>query len=504
MVTDELNEKIKELGITEVMVRSPLTCKLENKGVCRKCYGIDLSNHKEILKGEAVGVIAAQSIGEPGTQLTMRTFHTGGVAQAAAVQSSYKAIDGGKIKYVDLELITDENGREIVATQTAKAIVGKHKYEIPSGSTLMFKNGERVKKGEVIVEFDPFQTPIISTKAGRISYRDIYIKENVDIKYNVIEKLAIKPSENNEINPRAIIYDEKTNKKLAEYSIPYGAYIMHSEKEHVNSGEIIAKIVKTAEGTKDITGGLPRVQELFEARNPKGKALLSDVAGRVILKEDMNNKKGARTVIITDPETGEEIKQYVIQGGERLVVTNEMLIEKGAKITDGPISPHDMLRVKGEVAAQQFILEAVQGVYRGQGVTVNDKHIEIIVKQMFQKVRILESGSTLFLEEELVDKKLIENINRKKIEEGKQPAKYEPIIQGITKAAVNTESFISASSFQETTKVLANAAIEGKVDRLEGLKENVIIGKKIPGGTGFKDYNDLKVEELEEISEDEI
>ena len=504
MVTDELNEKIKELGITEVMVRSPLTCKLENKGVCRKCYGIDLSNHKEILKGEAVGVIAAQSIGEPGTQLTMRTFHTGGVAQAAAVQSSYKAIDGGKIKYVDLELITDENGREIVATQTAKAIVGKHKYEIPSGSTLMFKNGEKVKKGEVIVEFDPFQTPIISTKAGRISYRDIYIKENVDIKYNVIEKLAIKPSENNEINPRAIIYDEKTNKKLAEYSIPYGAYIMHSEKEHVNSGEIIAKIVKTAEGTKDITGGLPRVQELFEARNPKGKALLSDVAGRVILKEDMNNKKGARTVIITDPETGEEIKQYVIQGGERLVVTNEMLIEKGAKITDGPISPHDMLRVKGEVAAQQFILEAVQGVYRGQGVTVNDKHIEIIVKQMFQKVRILESGSTLFLEEELVDKKLIENINRKKIEEGKQPAKYEPIIQGITKAAVNTESFISASSFQETTKVLANAAIEGKVDRLEGLKENVIIGKKIPGGTGFKDYNDLKVEELEEISEDEI
>lgn len=504
MVTDELNAKIKELGITEVMVRSPLTCKLENKGVCRKCYGLDLSNHKEILNGEAVGVIAAQSIGEPGTQLTMRTFHTGGVAQAAAVQSNYRAIDNGKIKYVDLELITDESGREIVATQTAKAIIGKHKYEIPSGSTLNYKNGEKVKKGDIIVEFDPFQTPIIATKTGKIEYRDIYIKENVDIKYNVVEKLAIKPTENNEINPRAIIYDEETNKKIAEYSIPYGAYLMYSEKEHVNSGDIIAKIVKTAEGTKDITGGLPRVQELFEARNPKGKALLSDVSGRVILKEDSKNKKGSRNVIISDPETGKEIKQYIIQGGERLVVTNEMLIEKGAKITDGPISPHDMLRVKGEVAAQQFILESVQGVYRGQGVTVNDKHIEIIVKQMFQKVRIIESGSTLFLEEELVDKKLIEKINKKKVEDGKKPAMYEPIIQGITKAAVNTESFISASSFQETTKVLANAAIEGKVDRLEGLKENVIIGKKIPGGTGFKDYADLNIIELEEIREEDV
>ncbi|WP_066728077.1 DNA-directed RNA polymerase subunit beta' [Sneathia sanguinegens] len=503
IITDELNKKIKDLGITEVMVRSPLTCTLENKGVCRKCYGIDLSNHKEILKGEAVGVIAAQSIGEPGTQLTMRTFHTGGVAQAAAVQSSYKAFESGKIKYVDLELIKDETGKEIVASQTAKAIIGKHKYEIPSGSVVKFKNGDKVKKGDLIVEFDPFQTPIITTKSGRIEYRDIYIKENVDIKYNVVERLAIKPIENNEVNPRAIIYDEE-NKKIAEYSIPYGAYLMYGEKEKVNSGDIIAKILKTAEGTKDITGGLPRVQELFEARNPKGKALLADVSGRVIFKEDPKNKKGARSISIIDPETGNEIKQYVIQGGERLVVTNEMLIEKGAKITDGPISPHDMLRVKGEVAAQQFILESVQGVYRSQGVTVNDKHIEIIVKQMFQKVRILESGSTLFLEDELVDKKIIENINKKKIEEGKKPAKYEPIIQGITKAAVNTESFISASSFQETTKVLANAAIEGKVDRLEGLKENVIIGKKIPGGTGFKDYADLKVTELEEIDENEI
>ena len=493
LVDDELLNKIKEYEITEVMVRSPLTCKLENKGVCKKCYGIDLSNHKEILKGEAVGVIAAQSIGEPGTQLTMRTFHTGGVATAASVQTNYKAEANGVIEYDDLKLIKDQDGNEIVA-QTTRATIGKYRYEILSGSKVMFKDKQKVEKGDIIAEFDPYQTPIITTESGKIEYRDIYIKENFDVKYNVVEKLAVKPSENAEINPRVIIYG-KNNKKVAEYSIPYGAYLMFDEKAQVKAGDIIAKIIKTAEGNKDITGGLPRVQELFEARNPKGKSLLSEVSGRVVFKDDSKNKKGARNISIVDPETNEDIKQYTIQGGERLVVANEMLIEKGTRITDGPISPHDILRIKGEVAAQQFILESVQGVYRGQGVTVNDKHIEIIVKQMFQKVRIIESGSTLFLEEELVDKKQVDSINKKKIAEGKKPAVYEPIIQGITKAAVNTESFISASSFQETTKVLANAAIEGKVDRLEGLKENVIIGKKIPGGTGFKDYLDLKYEE---------
>ncbi len=491
LVTDELVSKIEKLEITEVMVRSPLTCKLE-KGVCKKCYGIDLSNHKEILKGEAVGVIAAQSIGEPGTQLTMRTFHTGGVATAASVQTNYRADVNGKIKYVDLVLIKDENNNEVVASQTARAIIGKHRYEIPTGSKLMFKNGDSVKKGEIIAEFDPYQTPIITTESGKIEFRDIYIKENHDIKYDVVEKLAVKPSENSEINPRAIIYG-KNNKKVAEYSIPYGSYLMFSEGDKVKSGEIIAKIIKSNEGNKDITGGLPRVQELFEARNPKGKATLADYSGRIIFKDDVKNKKGTRTISIVDPENGTEIKQYVIQGGERLVITNEMLIEKGAKITDGPISPHDILRIKGAVAAQQFILESVQGVYRGQGVSVNDKHIEIIVKQMFQKVRIVTSGASLFLEDELVDRKQIEKENEVLKSKGKEPATYEPIIQGITKAAVNTESFISAASFQETTKVLANAAIEGKVDRLEGLKENVTIGKKIPSGTGFRDYQDINI-----------
>lgn len=499
LITTELIEKFDELGITEVIIRSPLTCKLD-KGVCKKCYGIDLSNHKEILRGEAVGVIAAQSIGEPGTQLTMRTFHTGGVAMVAEVQTNYKADVSGKIKYKGLELLTDKNGKEVVVSQTARAIIGKYRYEVPSGSILKFKEGEKVEKGDVIIEFDPYQIPIISSEDGKVEFRDIYVRENYDVKYNVKERIAIKPIESSDINPRVVIYNK--TKKVAEYNIPYGAFLMVQEGDKVKKGDVIVKILKTSSGNKDITGGLPRVQELFEARNPKGKATLTEVAGRVSLPD--KKKKGMRIVEINDPETGKLIKEYTVPVSEHLVVTNEMLIDKGQKITDGAISPHDVLKIKGLVAAQQFILESVQQVYREQGVTVNDKHIEVIVKQMFQKVKIKTSGASLFLEDELIDKKVIERENTMLEMKGKEKATFEPIIQGITKAAVNTESFISASSFQETTKVLANAAIEGKVDRLEGLKENVIIGKKIPGGTGFKDYKELSIHLKEEKEETDI
>ena len=486
LINDELIKKIEELDIREVEIRTPLTCKLE-KGVCRKCYGLDLSNHKEILKGEAVGVIAAQSIGEPGTQLTMRTFHTGGVATAASVQSDYKADVSGKVKFRNIETLVNEEGKEIVVSQNGRLIIGKHRYEIQSGSTLHVKDGDTVKKGQVLVEFDPYQTPIITSEEGKVEFRDIYVKENIDVKYGVTEKIAIKPVESNDVNPRIIIYTDDGRK--VEYAVPYGAYLMVNEGDTVKKGQTITKILKTGEGNKDITGGLPRVQELFEARNPKGKAILSGVSGRIVFSD--KKKKGMRLILVEDPETGELIQEYTVPVGEHLVVTNEMLIEKGAKITDGPVSPHDILKIKGLVEAQQFILESVQQVYREQGVAVNDKHIEIIVKQMFQKIKIKEAGDSLFLEDELVDKKIVERENEKLIANGKRPATYEPVIQGITKAAVNTESFISASSFQETTKVLANAAVEGKTDRLEGLKENVIIGKKIPGGTGFKDYKYL-------------
>ena len=498
LITDDLIKKIEELDIREVEIRTPLTCKLE-KGVCKKCYGLDLSNHKEILKGEAVGVIAAQSIGEPGTQLTMRTFHTGGVATAASVQSDYKADVSGKVKLKDISILVNDEGKEIVVSQNGRVIIGKHRYEVPSGSTLHVKDGDSVKKGQVLVEFDPYQIPIITSVAGKVEFRDIYVRENIDIKYGVTEKVAIKPVESNDVNPRIIIYT-KGDKKV-EYAVPYGAYLMVNEGDTVKKGQIITKILKTGEGNKDITGGLPRVQELFEARNPKGKAILSEVAGRVVFSD--KKKKGMRLILIEDPENGELIQEYTVPVGEHLVVTNEMLIEKGTKITDGPVSPHDILKIKGLVEAQQFILESVQQVYREQGVAVNDKHIEIIVKQMFQKIKIKEAGDSLFLEDELIDKKVVERENEILISKGKRPATYEPVIQGITKAAVNTESFISASSFQETTKVLANAAVEGKTDRLEGLKENVIIGKKIPGGTGFKDYKYLDAVLKNDIVEEE-
>ena len=495
LIGKELIKKIDELGIRKVKIRSPLTCALE-KGVCRKCYGMDLSNHKEILLGEAVGVIAAQSIGEPGTQLTMRTFHTGGVATAAAVVTGVKAENSGKVAYRDVKiLVNEENGDEIVVSQSAKLIIGNYDYEVPSGSILKVKEGQEVQIGETLVTFDPFHIPIIADQDGRIEYRELYVKENYDEKYDVTEFMAIKPVESGDINPRVVVFDAEGNTK-GSYTIPFGAYLMVREGEEIKKGQIIAKIIKEGAGTKDITGGLPRVQELFEARNPKGKAMLTEIEGKIEVTG--KKKKGMRVILVKSVSDPSDYKEYLVPVGERLVVTDGMLVKAGDKITEGAISPFDVLNIKGLVAAEQFILESVQQVYRDQGVTVNDKHIEIIVKQMFKKVRIVDSGASLFLEDEVVEKRLVELENEKLQALGKPLIKYEPIIQGITKAAVNTGSFISAASFQETTKVLSNAAIEGKVDFLEGLKENVIIGKKIPAGTGFSAYKKIKAKVIEE------
>lgn len=495
MIGKELIEKINELGIRKVKIRSPLTCSLE-KGVCKKCYGMDLSNHREILLGEAVGVIAAQSIGEPGTQLTMRTFHTGGVATAATVISGIRAENSGKVVYRDIKILeNDTTGEQTVVSQSAKIIIGNYDYEIPSGSILKVKEGEKVEIGTTLVTFDPFHIPIIADQDGRIEYRELYVKENYDEKYDVTEYMAIKPVESGDINPRVVIFDNEGNTK-GSYTIPFGAYLMVREREEVKKGQTIAKIIKEGAGTKDITGGLPRVQELFEARNPKGKAMLTDIEGKIEVTG--KKKKGMRVIIVKSTTDPKDFREYLVPVGERLVVTDGMLVKAGDKITEGAISPFDVLNIKGLVAAEQFILESVQQVYRDQGVGVNDKHIEIIVKQMFKKVRIVDSGVSLFLEDEVVEKRIVDMENARLKELGKPLIKYEPIIQGITKAAVNTGSFISAASFQETTKVLSNAAIEGKIDYLEGLKENVIIGKKIPAGTGFNAYKNVKAVELED------
>ena len=488
LVGEDLIEKIKSLKITKVKIRSPLTCNLE-KGVCQKCYGMDLANHKEILLGEAVGVIAAQSIGEPGTQLTMRTFHTGGVAQAQNAITDIKTDIDGVIKFKEMRILdNDKTDEKTVVSQSAKIIIKTHEFEVPSGAILKVEEGQKVKAGDVLVEFDPYHIPIITERDGRVEYRELYVKENFDIKYNVTERMAIKPMETGDISPRIIIFDNSNN-KVAEYSIPYGSYLMVQEGTDVKKGQILAKILKEGEGTKDITGGLPRVQELFEARNPKGKAMVTELAGKVEITD--KKKKGMRVILIKNEENNELMKEYLIPVGEHLVVTDGMVINAGDKLTDGVISPHDILSIKGLVEAEQYILESVQQVYRDQGVTVNDKHIEVIVKQMFRKIKITNSGDSLYLEEEVIDKRTADLENEALKAKGKRVIEYIPIIQGITKAAVNTESFISAASFQETTKVLSNAAIEGKIDRLEGLKENVIIGKRIPAGTGFGIYTDI-------------
>lgn len=489
IITPEDVKKINELGIRKIKIRSPLTCELE-KGVCQKCYGIDLTNHKEILLGEAVGVIAAQSIGEPGTQLTMRTFHTGGVAQAAATVSDIRTDISGTVKFREVRLLdlgVDED--DIVVSQSAKILVKSHEFEIPSGAKLKVKEGQKIEEGQVLAEFDPYHVPIITEKDGRVEYRELYVKENYDEKYDVTERMAVKPMESGDISPRIIIFDEDNN-KVAEYNIPYGAYLMTKEGDIVKKGEVLAKIIKVGEGTKDITGGLPRVQELFEARNPKGKAMVTEISGKVEITD--RKKKGMRVILIKSEDDPDLIKEYLVPVGEHLIITDGMVVNAGDKITEGVVSPHDVLAIKGFVAAEQYILESVQQVFREQGVTVNDKHIEVIVKQMFKKVKIVDCGSSLYLEDEIIDKRTAEIENDELAKKGKKLIEYVPVIQGITKAAVNTESFLSAASFQETTKVLSNAAIEGKSDKLEGLKENVLIGKRIPAGTGFKAYTNIE------------
>jgi len=495
MMDEDVAQDIVDKGVRSVKIRSPLTCALE-KGVCRKCYGRDLSNHRDILLGEAVGVIAAQSIGEPGTQLTMRTFHTGGVASTSIAQNSIKTENSGVVEFHEIRTLLNKETNELqVVSQGSKIIVGTYEYTVTTGSILRVEEGQTVKEGDILTEFDPYNIPIIAEKDGRIEYRELFIKEIYDEKYDVTEYLAIKPVETGDVNPRVIIFNSK-DEKVAEYVIPYGAYLLMKEGDKVHEGDIISKIIPETSGTKDITGGLPRVQELFEARNPKGKAILTQIDGKIEITG--KKKKGQRIILVRSIEDSEIVKEYLIPMGEHLIVTDGMIVKAGDKLIEGVISPHDVLEIKGLVEAEQFILESVQQVYRDQGVTVNDKHIEIIVKQMFKKVIILKAGGSLFLEEEVIEKRTadLENVILRKA--GKKEIEYKCVIQGITKAAVNTDSFISAASFQETTKVLSNAAIEGKEDYLEGLKENVIIGKRIPAGTGFKEYEDLHIKIVEE------
>jgi DNA-directed RNA polymerase subunit beta' len=511
MINEEAAKKIDERGINKVFIRSVLTCKTARGGVCRLCYGRDLARGLLVEIGEPIGIIAAQSIGEPGTQLTMRTFHIGGTASATTEESVLRARKDGTVKYKDLHFVLNDKGQMVVMNRHAQLIildeVGREVEKTPLvyGARLFYQEGDKVKKGDILAEWDPFTVPIITEVSGRIKFGDLIEGVTIQEQVDEVTKLATKKVidfKDITLRPRISIKDEsgKTaklsdGKSLARYMLPVNAVINVQEGDFVSAGSVIAKIPRETTKTKDITGGLPRVEELFEARMPKDFAVITEIEGKVSFGK---MTKGKRRVIIT-PTVGEP-KEYLIPKGKHIIVREGEYVNAGEPLVDGPLNPHDILKVKGMKELAKYLVNEVQEVYRLQGVDINDKHIEVIVRQMLRKVIIKDAGDTTFLKGDLVERVVFEQENDRVISEGKRPATAEVILLGITKASLNTESFISAASFQETTKVLTAAAIEGKVDNLYGLKENIIMGRLIPVGTGVRKYNRIRVK-LEEPEE---
>lgn len=508
LVTEESMRKIEDSGLDRVKIRSVLTCQSED-GTCRLCYGRDLARGRIVNIGEAVGVIAAQSIGEPGTQLTMRTFHIGGTASRRAEQSSLEIKTKGRVKFVNVHTVRNKEGFLIVMNRNGEISIlddngrEREKYPIIYGAKMLVNDGDKVEKGKLIAEWDPYSTPIITEASGQIKFEDIEegltMQEQVDPVTGLSHKVIV-DSKASDKRPKVLVRDEqgKVQKiegtsRVARYMIPVGANIVVPDGEQVHAGDVIAKIHRETTKTKDITGGLPRVAELFEARKPKDAAIIAEIDGIVSFGKDT---KGKRKVIVT-PEVGEP-KEYLIGKGKHLAVNEGDYVKAGDPLMDGPVNPHDILRVKGEKALAKYLVDEVQEVYRLQGVKINDKHIEVIVRNMLRKVKIQDVGDTTFLVGEQVDKQVFEQENAKVTSQGGTPATAEPLLLGITKASLSTESFISAASFQETTKVLTEASIAGKIDFLRGLKENVIMGRLIPAGTGLPKYKRLFVESTAE------
>ncbi len=493
---EEINEEkadlIEQLGIEKVRIRSVLTCE-SDQGICIKCYGRNLGNHRMVEIGEAVGIIAAQSIGEPGTQLTMRTFHIGGTASRTIEQSFIKVKQDGIVKYHQLRAV--QRGNEFVVLNRNGEISINNEYGreferhlLPQGAALSFADGQTITKGTIVATWDPYTIPIITEAKGRVSFEDLIEGSTFQREENpvtgVVERVVVEHKQ--EFHPQIIINDEKGG-VVGIYSIPTGAHILVNDKDNVGAGELIAKIPRGASKTRDITGGLPRVAELFEARRPKDPAVISDIDGVVEFGED---KKGLRTIVVKSA-TG-MAKEYVIPHGKHPNVYKGDMVFAGQQLTDGPVVPHDILRVSGDKALQEYLLNEVQEVYRLQGVRINDKHIEIIIAQMLRKVRIDDSGDTNFLVGDQVDRQDFKKSNEAVLKKKGKPAQATPMLLGITKVSLSTESFISAASFQETTRVLTEAAASGKVDSLRGLKENVIVGHLIPAGTGINHYSDVE------------
>jgi DNA-directed RNA polymerase subunit beta' len=506
------NEEIDEVkaraidnsGVEKVKIRSVLTCE-SKQGVCIHCYGRNLATGANVKLGEAVGIIAAQSIGEPGTQLTMRTFHIGGTATAGFKQPQIKAKFDGVLRYNDLRLVQLDDGNNIVLNKNGSvSILGEDGRELENhnvviGAVISVSDAASVKRGDTFVQWDPYNVPILSEKAGRVKFHDIIegvtMKQEVDETTSQEAMVIIEHKE--DLHPQIIILDEQ-GEPMANYPIPSGAHIVVAEDDKIVAGTLMAKTPRKTSKTKDITGGLPRVAELFEARRPKDAAEISKIDGIVDFGPSV---RGKRCILIKDQQTGVQ-EEHLIPIGKHVIVFKGDYVKKGQQLTEGPIDPHEILDICGPQELQEHLVNEVQEVYRLQGVTINDKHIEIIVRQMLRKVRITEPGDTSFLWGEQVDKLEFEDENQRVEKMGGKPSEAQPVLLGITKASLETESFLSAASFQDTTRVLTEAATRARVDYLRGFKENVIMGHIIPAGTGFDMHRKVHLKPLVEIAEE--
>jgi len=499
LIDEEKLETIESSGIDFLKVRSVLTCKIRS-GTCARCYGRDLSTGKIASIGEAIGVIAAQSIGEPGTQLTMRTFHIGGAATKGAEVSSVEAFYDAKVKITGRNLVVNSEGRQIVMSRACEVLLvddkgnERSRNKIPYGARLMVDDGYIVQKGQKMAEWDPYTIPIITEKSGKVVFTDMIeglsVRDVMDDTTGISSKVVIESkqySKGADLRPRIQLLDsngkkiELSNGLEAKYYLPVNAVLSITDGSEVAAGDIVARIPRESTKTRDITGGLPRVAELVEARRPKDHAVIAEVDGRIEFGKDYKSKRR----VVLHPSDGSEPIEYMLPKGKHVVVNEGDFVKRGDMLIDGNPVLQDILKVMGVEALARYMVEQIQAVYRLQGVKIDDKHIEVIIRQMLQKVEVTHSGDTTFTVGELVDAIELEDINEKLLKDGKEIVRGEPVLQGITKASLQTNSFISAASFMETTKVLTEAAVAGKLDKLVGLKENVIVGRLIPAGTGF-------------------
>ncbi|HEU6437019.1 MAG TPA: DNA-directed RNA polymerase subunit beta', partial [Nitratidesulfovibrio sp.] len=497
LIDENVAQTLETAGISSITIRSALTCQSE-RGVCARCYGRDLARGHLVNIGETVGIIAAQSIGEPGTQLTMRTFHIGGTASREIERSSIVSQHPGRVILSRVKAVRNRDGQMMVLGKSGQITIvddqgrEREKYILPNGSRLNVTDGTEIKKGVILAEWDPFNEPFVSEVEGTVKFTDIVegktYQEKMDDATRMTTQSIIEYRTTN-FRPSISICDENGDPKIrsgnlpATYSLPVGALIMVKAGQEVQAGDIIARKPRESSKTKDIVGGLPRVAELFEVRKPKDMAVVSEIDGSVTFAGET---KGKRKLVVT-PETG-EAKEYLVPKGKHITVSDGDFVEAGELLTEGHPELHDILRTKGEKFLARYLVDEIQEVYRFQGVGIDDKHIEVIVRQMLRKITVLDPGGTSFLVGEQVDKGEFRQENSRAMGEGRTPATAEPLVLGITQASLTTSSFISAASFQETTKVLTEASLRGKMDYLRGLKENVIVGRLIPAGTGYREY----------------